>query len=86
MEFAHGDVTSERRMQSLDYLSNTTKNYQYYIGEGSIHSILTDAFATDINPHPFYEEQSADNVPFKKWIKRFVNSRKFHDRSVKYSD
>lgn len=75
-----------RMESSLDYLSDSNTNYQYYIGAGSVHSILTDAFATDAIPHPFYSEQSADGVKFSRWLKRFISSRRFHQQSVKYSD
>ena len=75
------------RMQtSLAQLSATTDNYQYYIGAGNIHTILTDAFATEATPHPFYEEESADNVKFSKWLKDFVKSKDFKEQSVAYSD
>jgi hypothetical protein len=75
-----------RMLGSVDYLSATSSNYQYYIGSGNIHTVLTDAFATDEIPHPFYQEQSAEGVKFTHWLDRFVSSRKFRQQSVKYSD
>lgn len=75
-----------RMESSLDYLSDTTSNYQYYVGEGSTHTILTDAFATEDNQHPFYNERSADGLKFSRWLKRFVSDRHFREQSVKYSD
>jgi len=75
-----------RMETSLTFLAETTDNYQYYIGRGNIHTILTDDFATADIPHPFYQEQSAANVKFTKWLKRFVKSGKFKAHSVKYSD
>lgn len=75
-----------RMENSLADLSANTDNYQYYIGAGSIHTILTDAFATELLPHPFYDERSANNVLFSKWLKRFVKSDDFIEHSVKYSD
>jgi hypothetical protein len=75
-----------RMLGSVDYLSATSSNYQYYIGSGNIHTVLTDAFATDEIPHPFYQEQSTEGVKFTHWLDRFVSSRKFRQQSVKYSD
>lgn len=46
---------------SLDYLADSTDNYQYYIGNGiTIHTILNDDFAEDA----FYLENSAQNILF----------------------
>ncbi|KKO48328.1 hypothetical protein VT06_12425 [Arsukibacterium sp. MJ3] len=75
-----------RMEASLSFLSETTNNYQYYIGSGNIHTILTNAFATAEVPQPFYHEQSADNVKFTRWLERFASSAKFKAHSVKYSD
>ena len=75
-----------RMEATLAFLSETTTNYQYYIGSGNIHTILTDDFATPEVPHPFYQEQSAANVKFTKWLERFVKSGKFKAHSVRYSD
>lgn len=75
-----------RMESSVDAIAETTDNYQYYIGAGTVHTILTDAFATELIPHPFYDEKSADNLRFTKWIKRFVTSKHFPDQKVKYSD
>ena len=71
---------------SFDYLSSTTDNYQYYIGAGSVHTILTDAFATPEIPHPFYDEVSAQGVKFSDWLARFANAKKFQDKSVAYEE
>lgn len=71
---------------SYDYLSDTTDNYQYYIGAGTVHTVLTDAFATPGIPHPFYDEQSAQGVKFSDWLARFANARKFKDQSVKFEE
>lgn len=75
-----------RMESSLDYLANTTDNYQYYIGAGNVHTVLTDAFATESAPHPFYDESSANGVQFTKWLKRFAKSDVFYQENVKYSD
>lgn len=75
-----------RMEAAATFLSETTDNYQYYIGGGDIHTILTDAFATADVPHPFYQEQSAANVKFTRWLERFVKPGKFKAHSVKYSD
>jgi len=53
------------------------------MGEGSIHTVLTDAFATAFVPHPFYDEHSAEGVWFSDWIDRFVNSKQFIKESLK---
>lgn len=71
---------------SLTTLSENTDNYQYYVGAGSIHTVLTDAFATEASPHPFYDERSAENILFSKWLKHFVKAKGFKEQSVKYSD
>jgi hypothetical protein len=81
MYFAEWNARMEA---SLTLLSETTNNYQYYIGSGNIHTILTDAFATPEVPHPFYQEHSAENVKFTRWLDRFTKSGKFKARSVKY--
>ena len=57
---------------------------RYYIGEGSIHTILTDDFATEAQPHPFYDEQSAQGVRFTSWLNYFVNARWFYPISLAY--
>ena len=75
-----------RMIASFDYLSSTTDNYQYYIGAGSVHTILTDAFATPEIPHPFYDEVSAQGVKFSDWLARFANAKKFQDKSVAYEE
>ena len=75
------------RMEStVDFIAANTDNYQYYIGAGTVHTILTDAFATELMPHPFYDERSAANLRFTKWLKKFVKSAEFPNQSVKYSD
>lgn len=74
-----------RMETSLTYLSENTDNYQYYIGAGSIHTVLTDAFATPEIPHPFYAESSAQGVRFTKWLKKFSKAKKrFKEFSVKF--
>lgn len=75
-----------RMESSVDFIAMNTNNYQYYIGEGTVHTILTDAFATELIPHPFYDERSAGNLRFTKWLKEFVKSERFPNQSVKYSD
>ncbi|MFQ3234549.1 MAG: hypothetical protein ACI9C4_000100 [Paraglaciecola sp.] len=83
-DFLYFKQWNERMTASHDYLSETTDNYQYYIGAGNVHTILTDAFATPGIPHPFYDEQSAQGVKFSDWLARFANARKFRDKSVQY--
>lgn len=71
---------------SLEYIASMTANYQYYIGDGSVHSILTDAFATGPDHHPFYDENSAEGVLFTDWIDRFVNDQNFNEENLKHSN
>ncbi len=74
------------RMEATeDLLADINENYQFYIGEGSIHTILTDAFATEETPHPFYQERSAENVRFTRWISKLKKNGRFRPKSVKYS-
>jgi hypothetical protein len=76
-----------RMENSLTYLSENTDNYQYYIGEGSIHTILTDAFGTPDTPHPFYAESSAQGVEFTKWLAKYRKTKKkFKEFSVKFEE
>jgi hypothetical protein len=83
-DFLYFGQWNARMTASYNYLSDTTDNYQYYIGAGNVHTVLTDAFATPDIPHPFYDEQSAQGVKFSDWLDRFVNAKKFHDQSVQY--
>ncbi|MGZ8947379.1 MAG: pectin acetylesterase-family hydrolase [Methylococcaceae bacterium] len=69
--------------ESLDDINFHTNNYQYYMGKGIVHTVLTDAFATELIPHPFYDEHSAESVWFSDWIDRFVNSDQFNKESLK---
>jgi hypothetical protein len=55
---------NEQMEESLDDIDHHANNYQYYMGQGTIHSILTDAFATTLIPHPFYDEHSAEGIWF----------------------
>ena len=71
---------------SFDQLAANVSNYQYYIGAGTIHTILTDAFATVDVPHPFYDESTAEGVLFSQWLGDLVNSEDFPAQSVKYSN
>ncbi|MAD14508.1 MAG: hypothetical protein CL579_00260 [Alteromonadaceae bacterium] len=73
-----------RMTASFEQLADTTRNYQYYIGQGSIHTIMTDDFATDEVPHPFYDERSARGIRFTTWLNYFVNSRWFYPISLAY--
>lgn len=71
---------------SLDDIADTKINHQFYIGEGTVHTILTDSFATESIPHPFYDEHSAEGIWFSDWIKRLVQGKKLKARNLKYSD
>ncbi|MCK5665630.1 MAG: hypothetical protein KAI17_19215, partial [Thiotrichaceae bacterium] len=71
---------------SLAATADNTDNFQYYIGAGTIHTILTDAFATDETPHPFYDENSAEGVWFTDWIDQLVNRKKFKEDNLEYSN
>lgn len=72
-----------RMETSLNNLSASTRNYQHYIGPGYIHTLMTDAFATPEEPHPFYGD-SAQGVYFSEWVNRLVNSRYFSEQSLNY--
>jgi len=67
---------------SLDDITHNTNNYQYYNGQGNVHTILTDAFAPAPTIHPFFDEHSAEDVWFTDWIDRFVNSKEFKQESL----
>lgn len=67
----------QRATQSFDNLASQNANYQYYIAAGAIHTILTDDFATAEMPHPFYDQWSAQFVPFTLWIRYFADSSFF---------
>lgn len=69
---------------SFNTLAAQLPNYQYYIGAGTIHTVLTDAFATPAVPHPFYDESSAQGVFFSDWMHRLVNDRVFTPENVQY--
>ncbi len=75
---------NEQMNLSLESLEESTDNYQYYIGEGTVHTILTDAFATGPEHHPFYDESSAEGVLFTDWLDSFVNDKKFEADSLNY--
>lgn len=68
---------------SLQSIADMTDNYQFYIGEGTVHTILTDDFATDPDHHPFYDEHSAEGVFFTDWLDSFVNDKKFNEENLK---
>lgn len=87
LDFLYFIEWNSRMEASLTYLSENTDNYQYYIGAGSIHTILTDAFATQNIPHPFYAESSAEGVRFTHWLKKFSQENKaFIEFSVKFEE
>ncbi len=71
---------------SLAAIADNTDNFQYYIGAGTVHMILTDAFAINENHHPFYDENSAEGVWFTDWIDQLVNSKKFKEVNLEYSN
>jgi hypothetical protein len=73
---------------SVHFLSTFTWNYQFYVGEGTCHIILTDfceqnAFPVS-SPSPFYNEQSAKNIVFRDWLYDFATQRRFREKSVAY--
>lgn len=71
---------------SLDDIADNTDNYQFYIGAGAVHTILTDAFAIESIPHPFYDENSAEGVWFADWVDWLVDTKKFNEENLKYSN
>ncbi|MBO7922702.1 hypothetical protein J5X92_10770 [Alteromonas sp. K632G] len=73
---------------SVHFLSAFTWNYQFYIGDGTCHTVLTDfcekfGFPTT-SPSPFYNEQSAEGIAFKDWLYDFATQRRFREKSVAY--
>jgi hypothetical protein len=73
---------------SVHLLSAFTWNYQFYVGEGTCHTIMTDfceqnAFPVS-SPSPFYNEQSAKNIVFRDWLYDFATQRRFREKSVAY--
>ncbi|GGF77426.1 pectin acetylesterase-family hydrolase [Alteromonas lipolytica] len=71
---------SARMRGSHEALDETLPNYQYFIGAGSVHTVLTDIFA-EPGSSPFYEE-SVGRVRFKRWLTRFAEAYRFKKQSV----
>lgn len=72
-----------RAESSFSLISSTTSNYQYYIGLGTMHTVLTNAFATPEIPQPFYMESSAGGVLFTQWLENLVYANNFVEQSLK---
>lgn len=72
---------NSRMTESYSYLDAVLPNYQYYIGAGQEHSVLTDTYVLTEGLHPFYAERSG-GVPFSIWLSRFANSWRFIKHSV----
>ena len=70
------------RMEISLNQTNFAKNYQYYIGAGAVHTVLTDAFGADV----FYNESSAEDVKFTKWIKNRVKNKKSDPQNLMCTD
>jgi hypothetical protein len=75
-----------RMVTSYEELAAGLANYQYYIADGTEHTVLTDEFATETSLHPFYTQQSADGIKFRKWLYRFAMERRFHAHNVSAID
>ncbi len=79
-----------RMVSSISTISAFTWNYQYYLGEGTCHTILTDfCEQTELpvsRPSPFFNEQSAEGVVFREWLYEFATKRYFRENSVSYTN
>ncbi len=74
---------SLRMQASVGLLSAMTFNYQYYIGAGMCHTVTTDfCVASNGVPSPFYNESSAQGVPFSQWLYDFATDKRFKEHSV----
>lgn len=79
-----------RMATSINTISAFTWNYQYYLGEGTCHTVLTDfCEQTELpvsSPSPFFNEKSAEGVAFKDWLYDFATKRYFRENSVSYTN
>lgn len=74
-----------RMEASEDLTAATLDNYQYYIGGGNRHTIMTNKFATEEEPNPFYDEKE-DGVKFKRWTRKMLKRYDFEPQNIKYSN
>lgn len=66
---------SAKMIASYSYLDDLLPNYEFYIGAGIEHSVLTDTYVLTENYHPFYDEVTG-GMPFTEWLDKFVNAKK----------
>lgn len=72
---------NEQMSSSYNYLDQILPNYQYFIGEGDAHTVLTNTYVVDPSDNPFYQERG-DGVTFARWLERFANSWLFIKHSI----
>lgn len=89
-EFLYFLTWHVRMGASAHTLSAFTWNYQYYIGEGTCHMVLTDFCEQNAlpvsQPSPFFNENSAQGVAFKNWLHAFATDVRFRENSVSYTN
>jgi len=71
-----------KRMETSYALTASASNYRYYIGKGTVHTVLTDAFAHNI----YYTESSAGGVQFTDWISALRNKKKVKWENLSCTD
>lgn len=66
---------------SYGFLNEYVPNYQYFIGAGDAHTVLTNTYLAAPGENPFYDEK-AGNVRFSRWLHAFANRWQFKKTSL----
>ena len=66
---------------SYTFLNEYVPNYQYFIGAGDAHTVLTNTYLTAPGENPFYDER-AGRMRFTRWLHQFANRWQFRKTSV----
>lgn len=66
---------------SYTFLNENVPNYQYFIGAGDAHTVLTNTYVMEPGVNPFYDEK-AGHVRFNRWLQHFTNSWQFRKNSL----
>ena len=66
---------------SYAFLNEYVPNYQYFIGAGDAHTVLTNTYLTAPGENPFYDER-AGRMRFTRWLHQFANRWQFRKTSV----
>jgi hypothetical protein len=66
---------------SYSFLNEYVANYQYFIGAGDAHTVLTNTYVTTPGANPFYDER-AGRLRFTRWLHEFANRWQFRRNSV----